>query len=149
MGQAQIRCLWEPPSATAAVFGILASWYRTGSCVPWQLVVAVDWHLTKDKLPLAVALLTVVACVSGPSPFISISHCCPAPHRPALPAPPPPRHTHTTSSLSSDSGVRTYRQGLAVADSELTPNQKIGLLAKKWREERNFWIAAMAFTLWW
>jgi hypothetical protein len=28
------------------------------------------------------------------------------------------------------------------------PELKIGLLAKKWREERNFWIAAMGFTLW-
>lgn len=47
-----------------------------------------------------------------------------------------------------DSGMRTYKHAQAVSDSELTPNQKIGLLAKKWREERNFWIAAMAFTLW-
>lgn len=35
------------------------------------------------------------------------------------------------------------------SDHELTPNQRISVLAKKWREERNFWIAAMAFTLWW
>jgi hypothetical protein len=45
--------------------------------------------------------------------------------------------------------MRTYKHAQAVSDAELTPNQKIGLLAKKWREERNFWIAAMAFTLWW
>eukprot|EP00798_Chlamydomonas_sp_ICE-L_P021895 gene21895-28934_t len=30
----------------------------------------------------------------------------------------------------------------------LSPNQKINLLARKWREERNFWIAALCFLLW-
>eukprot|EP00775_Hariotina_reticulata_P005718 gene5718-5958_t len=48
-----------------------------------------------------------------------------------------------------DSGLRTFKIAKEVTDLELTPNQKIGVLAKKWREERNFWIAAMTFTLWW
>lgn len=49
----------------------------------------------------------------------------------------------------SDSGFRTYKCANETANPELTPNQRISVLAKKWREERNFWIAAMAFTLWW
>lgn len=49
----------------------------------------------------------------------------------------------------SDSGFRTYKCAHETANPELTPNQRISVLAKKWREERNFWIAAMAFTLWW
>lgn len=47
-----------------------------------------------------------------------------------------------------DSGFRTYKCANETANPELTPNQRISVLAKKWREERNFWIAAMAFTLW-
>eukprot|EP00877_Chromochloris_zofingiensis_P003473 jgi/Chrzof1/13126/Cz07g20240.t1 len=47
-----------------------------------------------------------------------------------------------------DSGFRTFKSAQAANEAELTPNQRISLLAKKWREERNFWIAAMAFTLW-
>lgn len=47
-----------------------------------------------------------------------------------------------------DSSFRTFKMGQDANDSELTPNQRISVLAKKWREERNFWIAAMAFTLW-
>jgi hypothetical protein len=47
-----------------------------------------------------------------------------------------------------DSSFRTYKMAQDANDSELTPNQRISVLAKKWREERNFWIAAMAFTLW-
>lgn len=31
---------------------------------------------------------------------------------------------------------------------DLTPNQQLGNLAKKWRGERNFWIAFFTFTLW-
>jgi hypothetical protein len=49
----------------------------------------------------------------------------------------------------TDSGFRTYKCAHETANPELTPNQRISVLAKKWREERNFWIAAMAFTLWW
>jgi hypothetical protein len=29
-----------------------------------------------------------------------------------------------------------------------TPSMKTSLLSKKWREERNFWIAAVAFLSW-
>jgi hypothetical protein len=47
-----------------------------------------------------------------------------------------------------DSSFRTYKMAQDANDTELTPNQRISVLAKKWREERNFWIAAMAFTLW-
>lgn len=49
----------------------------------------------------------------------------------------------------SDSSFRTYKMSQDASDHDLTPNQRINVLAKKWREERNFWIAAMAFTLWW
>jgi hypothetical protein len=49
----------------------------------------------------------------------------------------------------ADSGFRTFKSAQEALDHELTPNQRISVLAKKWREERNFWIAAMAFTLWW
>eukprot|EP00879_Flechtneria_rotunda_P012326 GHRR01012873.1.p1 GENE.GHRR01012873.1~~GHRR01012873.1.p1 ORF type:complete len:207 (+),score=65.45 GHRR01012873.1:297-917(+) len=47
-----------------------------------------------------------------------------------------------------DSTLRTYKSAAEAVDHDLTPNQRIGVLARKWREERNFWIAAMAFTLW-
>jgi hypothetical protein len=50
---------------------------------------------------------------------------------------------------AADSGFRTFKSAQEALDHELTPNQRISVLAKKWREERNFWIAAMAFTLWW
>merc|ERR1712150_303110 len=30
----------------------------------------------------------------------------------------------------------------------LTPDRKIQLLAKKWRNERNFWISALVVLLW-
>ena len=30
----------------------------------------------------------------------------------------------------------------------LTPNQKIAIQARRWREERNWWIAALTFLLW-
>jgi hypothetical protein len=36
-----------------------------------------------------------------------------------------------------------------VHDMDLTPNKKSLVLGKKWREERNFWIAALTFMLWW
>ncbi|KAF8058098.1 hypothetical protein HT031_005758 [Scenedesmus sp. PABB004] len=47
-----------------------------------------------------------------------------------------------------DSGFRTFKSAQDALDRELSPNQRLTVLAKKWREERNFWIAAMAFTLW-
>jgi hypothetical protein len=53
------------------------------------------------------------------------------------------------ATVFSDSGFRTFKSAQEALDHELTPNQRISVLAKKWREERNFWIAAMAFTLWW
>eukprot|EP01026_Neomeris_dumetosa_P024620 TRINITY_DN2042_c0_g1_i4.p1 TRINITY_DN2042_c0_g1~~TRINITY_DN2042_c0_g1_i4.p1 ORF type:complete len:167 (-),score=0.16 TRINITY_DN2042_c0_g1_i4:428-877(-) len=31
---------------------------------------------------------------------------------------------------------------------DISPNHKIGLLADKWRAERNFWISFMCFSLW-
>lgn len=47
-----------------------------------------------------------------------------------------------------DSVFRTLRSSQAAESQDVRPELKIGLLAKKWREERNFWIAAMGFTLW-
>ncbi len=48
-------------------------------------------------------------------------------------------------------GVQTYR--LAQDSQEgaphmltLSPNQRLGLLAQKWREERNFWCASCALA---
>ncbi|GBF88814.1 hypothetical protein Rsub_01715 [Raphidocelis subcapitata] len=46
------------------------------------------------------------------------------------------------------SAFRTVKSSQAAEGSDVRPELKIGLLAKKWREERNFWIAAMGFTLW-
>lgn len=43
---------------------------------------------------------------------------------------------------------QTLRAAQSLHDDTLTPNQKTMLLAKKWREERNFWIAFLAFILW-
>lgn len=43
---------------------------------------------------------------------------------------------------------QTVRANQAFLDETLTPNQKTSLLAKKWREERNFWIAMISFLLW-
>mmetsp|Transcript_8660 Transcript_8660/g.14935 ORF Transcript_8660/g.14935 Transcript_8660/m.14935 type:complete len:185 (-) Transcript_8660:204-758(-) len=43
--------------------------------------------------------------------------------------------------------VHKLKSELAGMDM-LTPNQRMGLLGRKWREERNFWIAALAFLLW-
>lgn len=43
----------------------------------------------------------------------------------------------------------TVRLARAVHDMDLTPNKKSLVLGKKWREERNFWIAALTFMLWW
>jgi hypothetical protein len=61
-----------------------------------------------------------------------------------------------------DSGARTYRiarelHGGAGGDGDLSAdaarlamsaNVRTRLLASKWREERNFWLAAMAFLAW-
>jgi len=48
-----------------------------------------------------------------------------------------------------DSSFRTLSTSKAAAATDMRPEYKINLLAKKWREERNFWIAALGFTLWW
>lgn len=42
----------------------------------------------------------------------------------------------------------TYIAGQAAHDIHVSPKEKITVLAKKWREERNFWIALMAFMCW-
>ncbi|KAI8462464.1 MAG: hypothetical protein J3K34DRAFT_448235 [Monoraphidium minutum] len=47
-----------------------------------------------------------------------------------------------------DSIFRTIDSSKRAHEDDVRPEVKIGLLAKKWREERNFWIAAMGFTLW-
>lgn len=53
-----------------------------------------------------------------------------------------------------DSGIKTYQSNEAMSDYRgvasdanhmLMKNQ---MLTKKWREERNFWIAFFAFTMW-
>lgn len=47
------------------------------------------------------------------------------------------------------STVDTYQMAQQVKDSEAwTPNQRTGLLARKWRGERNFWISVLTFMLW-
>lgn len=47
-----------------------------------------------------------------------------------------------------DSIFRTVRTAQAAHADDVRPEIKISLLAKKWREERNFWIAALGFILW-
>ena len=42
-----------------------------------------------------------------------------------------------------------YSHKEAGESKDLTPNQQLGNLARKWRAERNFWIAFFTFTLWW
>mmetsp|Transcript_23546 Transcript_23546/g.64915 ORF Transcript_23546/g.64915 Transcript_23546/m.64915 type:complete len:201 (-) Transcript_23546:314-916(-) len=45
--------------------------------------------------------------------------------------------------------LNTYRLNQeSVLDDKMTPNMKTSQLAKKWREERNFWIAVVAFLSW-
>lgn len=49
-----------------------------------------------------------------------------------------------------DSTVRTMQSAVAIQDKP-EGNHPLGynqMLGKKWREERNFWLTAMAFTLW-
>ena len=50
----------------------------------------------------------------------------------------------------ADSVFRTMRasEAAARAGSSARPEVRLQILATKWRQERNFWIAAMAFTLW-
>eukprot|EP01023_Acetabularia_acetabulum_P019658 TRINITY_DN2003_c0_g1_i1.p3 TRINITY_DN2003_c0_g1~~TRINITY_DN2003_c0_g1_i1.p3 ORF type:complete len:151 (+),score=18.34 TRINITY_DN2003_c0_g1_i1:161-613(+) len=38
-----------------------------------------------------------------------------------------------------------YQQAIP---ADASPNHKAGMLAEKWRAERNFWISFMCFTLW-
>ncbi|GLI61576.1 hypothetical protein VaNZ11_003958 [Volvox africanus] len=42
----------------------------------------------------------------------------------------------------------TYSMSREHIDPTLTPNQRSYALARKWRQERNFWIAALTFLLW-
>lgn len=44
--------------------------------------------------------------------------------------------------------INTYKVTQLHLPETLTPNQKTAVLAKRWREERNFWIAALTFSLW-
>uniref|UniRef100_A0A7S0WTB4 BAP29/BAP31 transmembrane domain-containing protein n=1 Tax=Chlamydomonas leiostraca TaxID=1034604 RepID=A0A7S0WTB4_9CHLO len=53
-----------------------------------------------------------------------------------------------TGSALAASSVHTYRLGQEALSTTLTPNQRVGILARKWREERNFWIAVLSFLLW-
>lgn len=50
-----------------------------------------------------------------------------------------------TSTYKTFQGHRAYDVNVKEG---LTPAAKLGLLATKWRLERNFWIAAMCFTMW-
>ena len=53
----------------------------------------------------------------------------------------------TGTSLLATS-LHTYRLGLEASGTTLTPNQRMSLLGRKWREERNFWISVLTFSLW-
>ncbi|GFH27959.1 Bap31 domain-containing protein, partial [Haematococcus lacustris] len=46
-----------------------------------------------------------------------------------------------TGAALAGTGFNTYKLSADVSDDRLTPNQRMGVLARKWREERNFWIA--------
>lgn len=46
------------------------------------------------------------------------------------------------------SSATTYRLQQDTIDDQLSPNQRMAVLAKRWREERNFWIATLCFLLW-
>jgi hypothetical protein len=71
-----------------------------------------------------------------------------APPNPTLSKPDPHIKTRPRRPFP-DSAFRTLNTSKAAAATDVRPEFKINLLAKKWREERNFWIAAMGFTLWW
>ena len=44
-------------------------------------------------------------------------------------------------------GLHTHQLRLAV-EPDLTPNQRTAVMARIWREERNFWISVLTFLLW-
>ena len=44
-------------------------------------------------------------------------------------------------------GVHTQQLRQAV-EPDLTPNQRTAVMARIWREERNFWISVLTFLLW-
>ncbi|KXZ48734.1 hypothetical protein GPECTOR_25g318 [Gonium pectorale] len=46
------------------------------------------------------------------------------------------------------SAHHTYHLSQTGMPETLTPNQRTALLARRWREERNFWIATLTFLLW-
>lgn len=52
--------------------------------------------------------------------------------------------------MCAASANHTYGTGRVLLPEEpaLSPSQRTGLLAKKWRNERNFWIAAFTFYMW-
>lgn len=63
----------------------------------------------------------------------------------------PDQYTVFAVCLRTASSMNTYRFIATLHDTEainMTPNQRMGLLGRKWREERNFWIAALTFLLW-
>eukprot|EP00894_Picocystis_sp_ML_P002343 jgi/Pico_ML_1/52860/g3504.t1 len=51
----------------------------------------------------------------------------------------------TTTSLAATTRATLT---LVEAPTDASPNQRTGFLARKWRTERNFWIALYSFTLW-
>ncbi|GLC57144.1 Protein rai1 [Pleodorina starrii] len=53
-----------------------------------------------------------------------------------------------TGVVFAGSCITTYKLVQSPVDATLTPNQKTAVLARRWREERNFWIAALTFFLW-
>ncbi|KAG2447206.1 hypothetical protein HYH02_007947 [Chlamydomonas schloesseri] len=53
-----------------------------------------------------------------------------------------------TGAAFAASSMHTYHISQTPLPDTLTPNQRTALLAKRWREERNFWIATLTFLLW-
>ncbi|KAG2444466.1 hypothetical protein HXX76_001218 [Chlamydomonas incerta] len=53
-----------------------------------------------------------------------------------------------TGTAFAASCMHTYHISQTPLPDTLTPNQRTALLAKRWREERNFWIATLTFLLW-
>ncbi|KAG2493663.1 hypothetical protein HYH03_008177 [Edaphochlamys debaryana] len=53
-----------------------------------------------------------------------------------------------TGAAFAASSMHTYHLTQAPMPDTLTPNQRTAVLARRWREERNFWIATLTFLLW-
>lgn len=53
-----------------------------------------------------------------------------------------------TSVAFAATSLHTYQLAKQVLPESLTPNAKTAILARRWREERNFWIACLTFMLW-